>query len=132
LVCRRLHDLVRASIDGLRSTQLLAPRTRVSLTRQSAVRPDLALIATANQRLWLAVEIIYGADHSLDTVFKKQLYEDIRLPRLWMVDTRYDNVEVYHASPFGLQLKHILAGREVLSEKLLPEFAVVIRDLFAS
>lgn len=131
-VCHRLHALVAASVDGLRSTMLLPPRTRVPLSRYSAVRPDLALITTANRKLWLAVEIIYGGDHSVDTVLKKQLYEDIRVPRLWMVDTRYDNVEVYHASSFGLHLKSILAGSEVLSEKLLPEFQVTIRDLFAT
>jgi len=131
MVCRRLHTLVAASVDGLRSTVLLPPRSRVPLSRYSAVRPDLALVTTANRKLWLAVEIIYGGDHSLDTVYKKQIYEDIHLPRLWMVDTRYDNVEVYHASQFGLQLKHMLAGRDELSEKLLPEFQVTVRDLFA-
>ena len=24
-----------------------------------------------------------------------------RIPRLWMVDPRYDNVEVYHSTEFG-------------------------------
>ena len=63
---------------------------------------------------------------------KKQLYEEIRLPRLWMVDPRYDNVEVYHSLEYGLALKGILAGRDVLTEKLLPEFQYIIADLFAS
>jgi len=40
-------------------------------------------------------------------------------------------VEVYHQSEFGLRLHTILAGREVLAEKLLPEFAVAITELFA-
>ena len=26
---------------------------------------------------------------------KKQIYEDLNLPRLWMIDPRYNNVEVY-------------------------------------
>jgi hypothetical protein len=37
---------------------------------------------------------------------------------------------VYHISEYGLILKGILAGSEVLSEKLLPEFQVSIADLF--
>ena len=54
----------------------------------------------------------------------------MRLPRLWMVDPRYDNVEVYHATAYGLVLKEILALRDVLTEKSLPEFQVTIVDLF--
>jgi len=47
----------------------------------------------------------------------------MKLPRLWMVDPRYDNVEVYHSNEYGLILKSILAGHELLTEKLLPEFS---------
>ena len=78
----------------------------------------------------MAVEIVNSEDHRTDTVVKKQIYEDLKLPRLWMIDPRYDNVEVYHNSEYGLILKGILAGSEVLSEKLLPEFQVTITDLF--
>ena len=131
-VCSRLHELVSASLDGLRSATLLAPRSRIAVAPVTAVCPDLALIATATGRLWLAAEVIHGGDHHADTVLKKQIYEDLRLPRLWMLDTRYDNVEVYHAGPYGLSLKSILAGGEILSEQLLPEFQVSIRALFAA
>jgi Uma2 family endonuclease len=131
-ICRRLHGLVGASVDGLRSTQLLRPRFRVVIAPRLALCPDLALLATATGRLWLAAEIIDGQDHHVDTVLKKQIYEDLRIPRLWMIDPRYDNVEVYHATPYGLSLKGILAGKEVLSEPLLPEFEVNMKDLFAA
>ena len=92
--------------------------------------PDLALITTATGKLWLAAEIISSDDHRADTVIKKELYEQLKLPRLWMIDPRYDNVEVYHGSPYGLVLKFMLAGREILSEELLPEFQLSISDLF--
>jgi Uma2 family endonuclease len=55
----------------------------------------------------------------------------MKLPRLWMIDPRYDNVEVYHSSEYGLILKSILAGQELLTEKLLPEFQLTIAELFA-
>jgi len=58
--------------------------------------------------------------------------ENVRVPRLWMIDPRYDNVEIYHSTEFGLALKGILAGSEVLSEKLVPEFQFVIAELFAT
>jgi Uma2 family endonuclease len=89
-------------------------------------------VTTANNRLWLAVEIVSSDDHRVDTVIKKQIYEDTKVPRLWMVDPRYDNVEVYHTTEYGLVLKGILAGSEILSEQLLPEFQIVVRELFSA
>ncbi|HTV41907.1 MAG TPA: Uma2 family endonuclease [Candidatus Sulfotelmatobacter sp.] len=131
-ICDRLHATMNASISNVASTQLLAPRTKVQVTRDTAIRPDLAVLTTATGKLFLAVEIVSRDDHRTDTVIKKDIYEQIRVPRLWMVDPRYDNVEVYHSTEFGLQLKGILAGSEILSEKLLPEFQIVIKELFAT
>ena len=91
------------------------------------------LVATAaSGKLFLAVEIISREDHRADTVTKKEIYEQIRVPRLWMVDPRYDNVEVYYSFEFGLKLHGILAGDEVLSDKLIPQFKVVVAELFAA
>jgi len=131
LICGRLHAIIHASVANLTSTQLLAPRTQVKLSSETTVCPDLALVARATGKLWLVAEIVNSGDHQPDTVVKKQIYEDIRLPRLWMVDPRYDNVETYHGNEYGLMLKGILAGREELSEKLIPEFHVIVKDLFA-
>ena len=131
-ICDRLHATMNASISNVSSTQLLAPRTKVQVARNTAIRPDLALLTTATGKLFLAAEIVSRQDHQADTVIKKEIYEQIRVPRLWMLDPRYDNVEVYHSTEFGLQLKSILAGAEILSEKLLPEFQIVIKELFAA
>ena len=131
IICARLHREMAASVAGLNSVQLLAPRTQVALSRTTAFCPDLALVMAATGKLFLAVEIISRDDHRADTVTKKELYEQHRVPRLWMVDPRYDNVEVYHSFEFGLKLHGILAGREVLSEKLIPQFRVAVAELFA-
>ncbi len=130
LICGRLHAAIHASVANLASTQLLAPRSEVKLASGTVVCPDLALIAKATGKLWLAVEIVNSDDHRPDTVVKKDIYEAIKVPRLWMVDPRYDNVEVYHGSEYGLMLKGILAGKEALAEKLIPEFHMVVADLF--
>jgi Uma2 family endonuclease len=132
IICERLHRLMNASVSNLATAQLLAPRTKVQVSRSTAICPDLALITTASEKLWLAVEIIHTGDHHADTVIKKELYEQIHVPRLWMIDPRYDNVEVYHSTEWGLALKGILAGSEILSEKLIPEFQIVIAELFAA
>lgn len=131
LICGRLHALVHASVANLTSTQLLPPRTQVKLSNDTVICPDLALVTRTTGKLWLVAEIVNSGDHQPDTVVKKQIYEEVRLPRLWMVDPRYDNVETYHGSQYGLALKSILAGREELSEKLIPEFHLVVKDLFA-
>jgi Uma2 family endonuclease len=131
-ICARLHREMSASVAGLAATQLLAPRTRVQVSRLTALCPDLALVTAATGKLFLAVEIINRDDHRTDTVVKKDIYEQIRVPRLWMIDPRYDNVEVYHSGEFGLQLKGILAGGEVLAEKLVPQFRLTVAELFAA
>ena len=132
LICGRLHAAMQASVANLTSTTLLAPRSQVQLSSGTLVCPDLALVTKATGKLWLAVEIVNTDDHRQDTVVKKQMYEEAKLPRLWMVDPRYDNVEIYHGSEYGLMLKGILAGRESLSEKLIPEFHMTIAELFVA
>ncbi|MGO8926269.1 MAG: Uma2 family endonuclease [Limisphaerales bacterium] len=132
LICGRLHNWMRASVANFAGTRLLAPRSEVRLSLRHTVCPDLALVATATGKLWLAAEIVSSDDHQPDTVIKKQIYEEMKLPRLWMIDPRYDNVEVYHSNEYGLALKSILAGQELLTEKLLPEFQLTIAELFAA
>jgi Uma2 family endonuclease len=132
LICSRLHQWVHASVANIASTRLLAPRAQIKLSSDTTVCPDLSLVTIATGRLWLAAEIVSSDDHRADTVIKKQIYEDAKLPRLWMVDPRYDNVEVYHQTQYGMVLKGILAGREILSENLIPEFQLTIAELFAT
>jgi Uma2 family endonuclease len=132
LICARLHQWVRASVANFAGTRLLTPRAEVRLSPKHMVCPDLALVTTATGKMWLAAEIVSSDDHQPDTVIKKQIYEETKLPRLWMIDPRYDNVEVYHSSEYGLILKSILAGKELLTEKLLPEFQLTIAELFAA
>src|SRR5436190_4249228 len=129
-LCSRLHQLVRASVANLTSTRLLSPRSQVRVSRDTVLCPDLALVTVATEKLWLAAEVVSSDDHAADTVVKKQIYEELKLPRLWMIDPRYDNVEIYHASTYGMVLKAILAGSELLEERLLPEFQITVGELF--
>jgi Uma2 family endonuclease len=131
-ICARLHHEMASGIAGLTSVRLLAPRTQVRLSRTTAFCPDLALVMESTGKLFLAVEIVSREDHRTDTVTKKEVYELHRVPRLWMVDPRYDNVEIYHAFEFGLRLQGIFAGSELLQEKLIPQFRMTVADLFAA
>ena len=130
-ICATLHAAFANALTGNVVARLLEPRSIVQLSPGTFVRPDLALVTAATGKLWLAAEIVSSTDHRWDTVTKKELYEQYALPRLWMVDPRYDNVEVYHGSPHGLALQHIYAGREMLAEKLLPGLELRVAELFA-
>ena len=131
LVCARLLAALQASVAKFPGTKLLGLRTEVRFSPSNWLRPDLGVAAAATGKLWLAAEVISADDHHTDTVLKKQLYEDLKVARLWMVDPRYDNLEVYHATAYGLKLHGILAGRDVLAEPLLPEFRLSVAELFA-
>jgi len=131
-ICQRLQRDMAAGVTGLAPAQLLAPRTQVQVSRTTFLRPDLALVTAASGKLFLAVEIISRDDHRADTVTKKEIYEQVRVPRLWLVDPRYDNVEIYHSSEFGLQLIGILAASEVLTDRLIPQFQLSVASLFAA
>jgi len=129
-ICGRLHEIVAASLTTVTTTRRLERRSIVRLGSGTMVRPDLALVTNATGKLWLAAEVISSDDHRPDTVTKKEVYEELNIPRLWMVDPRYDNLEVYHGSQYGLMLKGILAGKETLTEQLLPSLQLTIAELF--
>jgi hypothetical protein len=130
LIAERLHALVARSAGTVTTTRLLPPRTVIELCPGTLLRPDLTLVTATTGKAWLIAEIVDTLDHHPDTVLKKALYEDVRLPRLWILDPRYDNVEVYHGSPYGLALQHILANRDLLTEPLLPGLNVGMGELF--
>ncbi len=131
LVLERLQALMQAALPANGPARLQEPRSVVQLTAGTILRPDLSLVTVATGKVFLAAEIISSEDHRWDTVTKKEIYEDCKIPRLWMIDLRYNNVEVYHGSQYGLGLKGILANKEALTEKLLPNLSVAMNDLFS-
>ena len=126
----RLQAALEKALAGVPATKLLPTLSVVQITPGSIIRPDFALVAVPTGKLWLSVEVICPDDHRADTVWKKQVYEEARVPRLWLVDPRYNNVEIYHGTTHGLSLKGILAGREELTEKLVPSFKMTMNELF--
>ena len=130
VICQRLHSTVATGLATVSTSRLLAARSVVQLAAGTLVRPDLSLVTAATGKIWLVAEIISSDDHKSDTVIKKMVYEEINLPRLWMIDPRYNNVEIYHGTPYGLTLKHILAGKDLITEALLPGLGLTVDALF--
>jgi Uma2 family endonuclease len=137
LLVNRLHRLVGSSLSPNSALQLLPPRASLQLADDCIVRPDLAIIRndpglTGSARLYLVAEVLFPGDHHLDTVVKKELWSAMRLPRLWMVDPRYLNVEVYGLGEYGFTLLEILAHHHPLSDPLLPGLGCTMDELFAT
>jgi len=131
-ICAWLHARLADALVNHAVSRLLSPRSVVQFGPGTLLRPDLSLVTAATGKIWLAVEIVSSDDHRPDTVLKKSLYEQYKAPRLWMVDPRYDNVEIYHTTPYGLALKGILASKETLTEPLLPAFNCTIAEIFSA
>ena len=131
VLCDRLHSRVAAHLPANSALKLLPRRSPVTLHAGTEICPDLALVHGSTSQLYLAAEVLQPGDHHLDTVLKKQIYSDCRVPRLWIVDSRYQNTEIYGSGEFGFRLETILAGREILADIALPGLAATMHDLFA-
>lgn len=131
-ILERLHAFVAAALPDADGLRLSSPRALLELTPGDWLHPDLMLIDRKSQHPYLVAEVIGSRDHTPDTVTKKTLYEAAHVPRVWMIDPRYDNVEIYHNTSYGLALKGILAGRETLEDGRLPSLRMTIESLFRS
>ena len=131
LLCNRLHAWVRAALPANSALELLPRRTALELDANNRVCPDLALRQKIGEQLYLAAEVLQPGDHHRDTVLKKEIYLTQRLPRFWIVDSRYHNVEIYGTGEFGFRLERILAGQDPLTEPVLPDLSRTMDELFA-
>ncbi|MGA7723695.1 MAG: Uma2 family endonuclease [Opitutaceae bacterium] len=138
LLVARLHRLVANYLPADSGLKVLPPRTELNLGEEVRLQPDLCIMrlrspetGPAEETPYLVAEVLLPGDHHTDTVVKKQLWSDIRLPRLWMVDPRYLNVEIYASTEFGFTLLDILANRHPLTDPNLPGLSCPMRELFA-
>lgn len=137
LLVSRLHAAVRGALPLNSALRLLPPRSALELHETCVLCPDLAIVRfdprapEAPARLYLAAEILLPGDHHADTVVKKEIWAAQRLTRLWLVDPRYLNVEIYGHGEFGFTLLNILANRDDLTDPFLPGFTLSMPDLFA-
>jgi len=129
-----LHQLVSDSLPLNSRLQLLPPRTDWVLSEETTIRPDLTIVRVTPGRgaqLYLVAEVLLAGDHHVDTVIKKELWPGLKLPRLWMVDPRYLNVEVYGCGEYGFTLVDILAHHHALTDPCLPGLRCTMNELFA-
>ncbi|MBI2497449.1 MAG: Uma2 family endonuclease [Opitutae bacterium] len=136
LLVTRLHDLVTRSLPLNSALRLLPRRSELQLEEHSVLRPDLAIVRTdpgsdSTAVLYLVAEVLQPGDHHVDTVLKKQLWADAQLPRLWIVDPRYLNVEVYGCGEYGFTLFDILAHHHPLTDPHMPGLSCTMDELFA-
>lgn len=80
----------------------------------------------------LAVEVRSPSTWRFDTGPKKDTYERLGLPELWLVDTKAEKVLVHRrssseASTFDVTLE--IGATEVLTSPLLPGFTLAVSEL---
>jgi Uma2 family endonuclease len=132
----RLHALVAAALPADSGLELLPPRASLQLADDCVLRPDLTVVRTVPSLagpdlLYLVAEVLLPGDHHLDTFIKKEIWSGLRGPRLWMVDPRYLNVEVYARGEYGFTLIDILAHHHPLTDPCLPGLGCSMDKLFA-
>lgn len=129
----KLHALVRAALPFNSTLQLLPPRAPLALADDCVLRPDLTAVRPnpgGSAALYLVAEVLLPGDHHLDTFIKKQVWSNRRLPRLWMIDPRYLNIEVYGCGEYGFTLQDILANHHCLADPHLPGLHCSMADFF--
>ncbi|MGC8886023.1 MAG: Uma2 family endonuclease [Verrucomicrobiia bacterium] len=129
-VCARLYDRISACLSNKSPVKLLPIRSPIKFKLDTIIRPDITLITLKGSKIWLIAEVIDSADHKIDTGIKKSIYEEMKPPRLWIIDPRYDNVEIYHQTPYGIALQHIYSNKEKLTDISLSGFELVVYELF--
>ena len=135
-LCDRLAAALELALPLNSTWKILPRRSALRLSSRDDLRPDVTLVrtnpadATAAPQPTLCVEVLLPGDHHPDTVIKKSIYQDARLPTLWLVDPRYLNVEVYRTGELGFRLEAILANHEALTNPHLPGLALSMHDLF--
>jgi Uma2 family endonuclease len=109
----------------------LKRRALVKLRPDTEIRPDLTLIRRNDPRLYLAVEVLQHSDRHPDTVIKKNILAACLVPRLWIVDGRYQNIEIYVTNGGRFRLESILTGNDLLSDAALCGSRYSLSELFA-
>ncbi len=79
-VLSRLHVRVANCLLGLKTTRLLPPRSVVQLSAGTLLRPDLALVTAATNKLWLVAvkQILAGREFLVEPLlpgFKQAVHE---------------------------------------------------------
>lgn len=128
-VCQKLHQIVRKALEGIEDLQILPPRSIIEIQAGTLLRPDLVVIDKHGKPVLIA-EVIYPGDHRTDTVIKKNIYEESGIARLWMIDLRYECIEMYENTPFGLALRCSLAGMERVQDSQWPHLNFFVAQLF--
>lgn len=131
ILCDRLHTWITRHLPANSALRLLPRRSTVTLRPGTDICPDLALVRSDDAQLYLAAEVLQPGDHHPDTVLKKQIYSDCRAPHLWIVDSRYQNVEVYGTTAHGFRLETILACNDSLTDPVVCGAAYPLADIFA-
>jgi Uma2 family endonuclease len=116
----------------------------VVLSDLNVVEPDLLYISRERAAILttehvggapdLVVEILSPSTRKTDELTKRKLYERFDVREYWVVDPELDAIKIYRRveGAFARVLELSAERGETLTTPLLPGFAVLLVDLFAS
>jgi len=104
VVVNRLHRKLGDYLDPVPSLFLFASASDISWSDDSLVRPDLFVLPrdevrplrwSAMKHLVLNVEVLSPSSTRADRFTKRRLYQEVGIPRYWVVDADAREVEVW-------------------------------------
>jgi Uma2 family endonuclease len=127
-------------VENSRLGFLLCAPLDVRLNADTALQPDLLFISAKRADIaqedfiagapHLVVEIISKSTGAHDRATKLPLYAEARVPDVWLIDSHVETVEVLKLQGKKYLVDASLAGDQVLTSDLFPDWQLPLRDLF--
>ena len=137
----RLESLLREYVRERDLGEVLDAPLDVYLEEAQTFQPDIIFISNERRELIgqkkiegapdLVVEILSPSTARYDLHEKKRAYEKAGVLEYWIVDPRWNRVEVYGATESGFRLLAQETGTGAARSGLLPGFTVDLAELFA-
>ena len=80
----------------------------------------------------LVIEILSSGDKKRDTVKKKAIYEKYGVKEYWIVDPDTETISVFILEEKVFQHRGIYNRNQILKSPLLPDFSLILEDVFKS
>ncbi|MBF0607480.1 MAG: Uma2 family endonuclease [Candidatus Magnetobacterium sp. LHC-1] len=106
---------------------------------QQRLQPDILFIRRENMAIvqdWIrgvpdmVCEIVSKGSHGKDTVTKKKIYEDFRVPEYWIVIPELETIEVFTIEGDIYELFSLAEGEGVVRSKVIEGLEFDVKDVF--
>ncbi|MBF0336656.1 MAG: Uma2 family endonuclease [Nitrospirae bacterium] len=116
-----------------------APLDVILKEGQQRLQPDILFIRRENMVIvqdWIrgvpdmVCEIVSKGSHGKDTVTKKKIYEDFRVPEYWIVIPELETIEVFTIEGDAYELFSLAEGEGVVRSRVIEGLEFDVKDVF--